>query len=202
MLLQSPEEFLQAHDDIGELLDQPSDQGQREADLRHRGYMIEVDLEPVVSHFLDGLGEEAEQPLLARRLVIERRQHQHPAASQIHRVLGQHDGVGERAGARAGHQLGSIQLARVDQLLQQLHALVEAQRVALAGGAERGESGAALRHQPLAVLHESLGIGAAVLAVGGENRGDDAREVRFLRHVRALARFAVGLRPASECRAV
>ena len=32
-------------------------------------------------------------------------------------------------------------------------------------------------HQPLAVLDEALGIGPAVLAEGGEHRGDDAREI-------------------------
>jgi hypothetical protein len=30
--------------------------------------MIKIDLEPIVTDLLDGLGEEAEEPVLARRL--------------------------------------------------------------------------------------------------------------------------------------
>ena len=49
------------------------------------------------------------------------------------------------------------------------------------------QPGAALVQQPLAVLDEALGIRPAVLAVGGENRGDHAGEVRFLCMLEALA---------------
>ena len=69
--------------------------------------------------------------------------------------------------------------AAVDQLLQQLHALVEAERVALAGGAERREPRAALRHQPVRMIDEAPGVGIAVLAERGENRRDDALKLPF-----------------------
>ena len=70
----------------------------------------------------------------------------------------------------------------VDDLLEQLHALVEAERIGLAGGAERGEARAAFLHQPLAVLDEPVGIGRAILAEGSENRGDHAGESRCRLH--------------------
>ena len=157
MLLQSPEEVLQAHHGVGEGLDQASDQRQREADLSDRRDVIEVDLEPVVAHAFDRLGEEAEQALLAWRFVIERGQHQYAAAAQVHRVLGQHHRVGQRTATRARHQLGWVD-ALVDQLLEQLHAFIEPQRVAFAGGAEGGEPRAPLFEQPVAMLHEAAGI--------------------------------------------
>ena len=88
--------------------------------------MIEVGLEIVVADFLDNLGEEAEEALLARVLVIEGRQHEHAAAAELDRVIRQQDGISERAHARARHELGCRD-ARFDDLLQHLHALVDAE---------------------------------------------------------------------------
>jgi hypothetical protein len=173
VLLQSPEESLRPDDGIGEGLDQAADQRQREADLGHRRDVIQVDLQLIVIDAVDHLREEAVQPLLARRLVVVGRQHQGAAAAELDGMLGQHDGVRQRRRARARHQPGRVDVA-VDQLLQELHALVEPQRVALAGRAERRQARTALGHQPLAVSDEPLGIGSAVLTEGGEHRGDDA----------------------------
>ena len=200
VLLQSPEESLRPATVFGKLLDEAADERQREADLRHRRDVVEVDLEPVVAHPLDGLGEEAEQPLLARTLVVERRQHQHAAAAQVHGVARQHDGIGQRASASAGHELCGLD-AVVHQLLEQLHALVEAERVGFAGGAERREPRAALLHQPVRMVDEALGVGAAILAEGGQHRGDNACESGLLVHEEPRLGLMLASRRHRECRA-
>ena len=64
--------------------------------------------------------------------------------------------------------------AAVDQILQHLHALVQAERVALARGPEGREPRASVLQQPLAMLDEAIEIGRAVRAPWRDDRRDDA----------------------------
>ncbi len=165
--------ILQAHDDVRKGLDEAADQRQREADLGHGGDVIEIDLEVFLIDALDHFGEVAVEPFLRRRLVIVGRQDEHAAAADLHGMLRQHDRVGERGRAGARHEDLGLYVG-VDDLFQQFHALVDAERIALAGRAEGGKTRAPLLQQPVAVLDEPVRVRAAVLPERGQNRGDDA----------------------------
>ena len=105
---------------------------------------------------------------------------------QVDCVLGQRYGVTQRAGAGAGHEVKRLNPA-FDEFLEQVHALVYAKRVCLAGRAEGGERGAAsIPQQPFGMLDEAIGIWSAILTEGGQDGRDNAREIRRLGHVTSL----------------
>src|SRR6185437_17005733 len=106
--------------------------------------------EPLVADALDHLGEESEEPVLARVLVVEGRQQQGTGAARGEHRLGERYRIGERARAGADdaalHRQSCCR-ARLDEA----EALRQRQRIRLAGCAERRETVAAMREQPAAM---------------------------------------------------
>ena len=94
---------LDARDDARVPVEQALDQREADGNLRHRGYVVEVDAQPRIADALDHLGVAREQAVVRHALVVERRQHQHAAAAVVDRAARQLDGVGQRAGAGPGH---------------------------------------------------------------------------------------------------
>ncbi len=101
-------------------------------------------------------------------------------------MLGKDDGIRQRARARAWHQLFGID-AGIGQLLENFHALIEPERIAFAGGPEGRKRRAPVLQQPLAVLHEAIDIGAAVLAPRRHHRCNDPGKIRIGFHSASLS---------------
>ena len=102
--------------------DQAADEVERVADHRHRRDVIEKEPERRRSDLVDNAGDEREDAVVADPLVVEGRQHQHPAAAVTDRVPHQGRGVGHRAGAGPRHQLLGRD-PRLDQPVEQCHPL-------------------------------------------------------------------------------
>src|SRR2546425_97003 len=138
-------------------LHQPSDHAERDRDLRHLRDVVQVHAKLRLCRAVDGLREAAEEPLLGHVLVIERRQHQHAGATRARCFAREADGIGERAASRARDQLLRRE-AGVEQRVEQPFALVEGERIPLAGGAEGGEAVAAFIQKRPAEANESCGV--------------------------------------------
>ena len=84
--------------------------------------MIEVDPQPPVTHALDHFREALEEPIVAHALVVEGRQHQDPAAAELHGMRREAHRVGQRAAARTGHHARGVE-PRPHQPVQKLDLL-------------------------------------------------------------------------------
>ena len=128
--------------------------------------MVEVDLEAVVGDVVDDVGEEAEQALLARVLVVERRQHQHATAAEVDGMLGQRIAVSATehvpvpgisfAGstpASTSSSSSSMRSSRPSELAS----------LVVPNGARPVQP---LLQQPIGMVDEAVGVGRAVVAEG------------------------------------
>ena len=83
---------------------QALDQVKGEADAGDLRDVIQINTQIIVGDFVDDLGKIPEQALITHILIIEWGEHQDATDAHVDRVLGQCDGVGQRAGTGAGHQ--------------------------------------------------------------------------------------------------
>src|SRR6267142_2354288 len=153
-------------------LEQPLDEPERDRHLGHRGDVVDVHAQPPVAHPLDHLREAPEEPVVGDALVVERRQHQHPARAQLHGVRGELHRIGERAAAGARHEPPRIDAAR-DHAVEQLDLLLGGQRVGLRVRPALRQPHV-LRQEPAALAHEALRVGGQVGLERGDDGGEDA----------------------------
>ena len=135
--------------------------------------MVEEYSQIGVSDTLDDLGKACEEPFVAHSLVVERRQHEHAAATGTHRVPGELDAVGEGAAAGADHQ-ALRGYAGFDDFFDKGPSLGDRERIRLAGGPEQGETVTALGEKPTRVGDEPSRIDAQIRTQRDENRRPDA----------------------------
>src|SRR5690349_18738302 len=64
-------------------LEQPLDEAEGDRHLRDRRDVVDVQAQPPVAHPLDHLREALEEPVVGDALVVEGRQHQHPARPEL-----------------------------------------------------------------------------------------------------------------------
>ena len=143
--------------------------------------MIEIDPERGRRDLVDHARNESENAVVADALIIEGRQHQHAAAAVADGVANEARRLGRRAGAGSGHQLFGRN-SRLDQRIEQCHALGPGHRVRLARRAEYREAAGALVEQPAAEGDKPPGIGFAARREGGQN-GDEHPVERLRRHL-------------------
>ena len=155
--------------------DQAADQVEREPDHRHWRDVVEKELQRRRADLVDDAGNECEDAVVADPLVVEGRQHQHPAAAVVDRVAHQRRGIGHRAGAGPGHQL----LRRdpgLDQPVEQFHPLAGRHRVRLARRAEDRQPARTLVEQPAAERDKPTGVGFATRGERGQDRDQHSAE--------------------------
>ena len=161
---QSPDESFRPAMVSGIGLAKPLDQRRRDGRGRHLREVVEIELQAGIADALDDLGEIGKEPARPLVLVVEGRQHQNAAGACLNSVAGHRHRIGNGAGAGSRHEaMGGD--ACFNQVIDEAVAFGGGERIALAGGAEDGETTSALIQQPAADAHEPRRIG---FEVGGE----------------------------------
>ena len=168
--------ILDAHDHFRERLAEALHQRHRPADDGDRRDVVEHQLRHLRADPLDELGDEAEDALVAHLLVVEGRQEEHARGAHLAGAPRQRHGIVDGAGAGSRQELPAFD-ARLDMRIDHAAALVQRQRIRLAGGAEDGEAMGAVGEQALAVGNRARGIEGTV---GVEGRGDGRPQARKL----------------------
>ncbi len=148
---------------------QPAHERNGNANTRHLGDVVEVDLQPLVRDSVDQSDEIVVEAIVRDALEVEGRQGHGARTAKLHRVPGELDGIREVGQSGAWDHAG-----RVDpgpgQGLQHPHALVHPDRQRLAGRAEGRETDAAIGQTPLGMRHIEV-LGDRHIVIEGGQRG-------------------------------